>query len=273
MIMTLGLRVLIWLLVVGQLCDICILGQNSDKGLSNEDMLAHLQANSEGEGSFEDWAIARMHNAESARQVEQQYEKLRLERGEEARQQATQQLDAQGNSLETKQLFHALMTATDDDHLALEGMLRSGGDANRVNRNGETLLHAACIRGEARVVQLLLTAGADPNARANRAFSAEDMTPLAWCVHAGHFDATEAILDSAKTDVNLHFVVKRLGARPLTAMDLALRRGDQDVLALLLEHKAQSFEELSREVGGEGGEPAHDIIDDEAAFQRFLNLE
>jgi len=249
-------------------------GQNGDNGLSNEEMLARLQQiGSDGEdteGSAEEWEIRRLQNAHSVHEVEKHYEKLRLEREEQARQQALKQQQIQGNSLETKQFFQALMKATDDDYADLESMLRNGIDANRVNRNGETPLHAACIRGQVSVVQLLLTAGADPNARANQAISAEDMTPLAWCVHAGHFDATEAVLDNRKTDVNLQFVVKQLGPAPLTAMDLAKRRGDEDILALLQEHKAKTSAELSHKDKAAAG---LDFIDDEVAFQRFLNLE
>lgn len=250
-------------------------GQGGNEGLNNEEMLARLQQVGgdldDEEVSAEEWTLKRLKNAQSARDLEQKYENLRLEREEQARQQAAKQQLEEGNSLETRNLFQALMKATDDDYVELENLLRSGVDANRVNRNGDTPLHTACVRGQGVVVQLLLTAGANPNARANQAISSQDMTPLAWCVHAGHFDATEAVLDSAKTDVNMHFVVKQLGPQPLTALDLAIRRGDEDLLALLLEHKAKTYEDLNKPA--DNTFVKEDTVDDEVAFQRFLNLE
>lgn len=107
------------------------------------------------------------------------------------------------------------------------------------------------------------------------------MTPLSWCVHGGHFDATEAILDNAKTDVNMHFLVRqrqRGGAGRdqnsgtlMTAMDLAISRNDEDMVALLTEYKAKSYGALQAKQSLDTA-PDH-VIDDEEAFQRFLNLE
>lgn len=123
------------------------------------------------------------------------------------------------------------------------------------------------------VVSLLLEAGADPNARANPLHSAQDMPPLAWCVLANHFEATEALLESSRLDVNLPFLSRQLGEEAVTAMDLARSRGDQDMLALLAEYRAEGAGAASGGQAAAGAGAGGQAALDELAFQRFLNLE
>ena len=274
------------LLLLAVVAQMLITGTAGEGGShSNEDVLTRLQTDSagEGEGSAADWQLNRLKKAQAIYEGEQQQEQLQQYREVAVRERHAEQQRAEGNSLETKQLFHAITTASDVDLGALQAMLRGGISVrDRVNRNGESPLHAACVRGQAAVVTLLLTAGADPNARANRAVSAQDMTPLSWCVHAGHFDATEALLDSPKTEVNMHFVVRQRGGGegnnpPVTAMDLAMSRRDEDMIALLQEYKAKSYQALQSQSQAmhEATAAADSVLDDEeeAAFQRFLNME
>ena len=258
-----------------------VIVSGQDREGVNEEMLARLQANGEdeGEGGETDWQISRLKKAQAAYDGEQQHERMLQQREAAVRERYAKQQQAEESSLETRQLFQAIMSASDGDLVVLQEMLRGAGSlAGRVNRNGESPLHVACMRGQAGVVRLLLQAGADPNARTNpNAISDHDMTPLSWCVQAGHFDAAEVLLDSPKTDANMHFVVRQRqrdrgnsdSSAPtfLTAMDLAVSRGDEDMIALLDEYRAKPYEAQSKQREAEA------IIADEAAFQRFLNME
>lgn len=165
--MKLGAEVLLFVAAVGQ---VLVLAKGQQGSGSHEEILAQLEANSQGEskgeGSEEDWHISRLQKAQARYEVEQQYEKLLQTREEAIRERHAQQQQLEGNTLQTRELFQAIMTASDGDLGGLSEMLRGWGSLQHsVNRNGETPLHVACMRGQAEVVRLLLQAGADPNAR------------------------------------------------------------------------------------------------------------
>lgn len=216
----------------------------------------------EEDASLEEWALRRLQQNHRREQEIQQMEKTKRQREEEL---IARREEERSMSEEIRNLFQAVMSATEDDMSALDGMLKRGVSANSISRSGETTLHAACINGHSSVVELLLKAGANPNARANPLVSNEDMTPLSWCVQAGRFEATESLLENKKTDVNLSFIVKQFGQQPLTALDLAIRKGDEDMKALLYEYKAKTFEELQAQKKGS------DYTVDEAAFEEFMS--
>lgn len=242
--------------------------------LSSEELMSRLEQAAKGEKADDEtegeWQAFYLKKAQEAYDAEQREMKLQLQQQEVLMEMERKRQELEGRSKETQQLFQAVIQATDDNHGELRDLLRTGVDVNRVNRNGETALHVACAKGEAGVVEFLLRAGANPNARANRAQSAEDMTPLGWCVLAGKYDATEAMLDTDKTDVNMFYVVRQMGNKRQTALDLARSRRDEDMIALLLEYKAKTYEEIE-EKDAKQKEDIH--VDDEEALHRFLNLE
>ena len=254
------------------------LAVTAKEALTSEEVEARLN---EGAAALEaedtdtaaEWQVMQMRRAHEAFEAQQLLEKFQLEQEDVRRELEAKRQESEGNSIESKRLFQAVLAATEDNMEDLRNVLQSGVGVDRVNRNGETALHAACTRGEAAVVELLLKAGADPNARANRALSEEDMTPLSWCVLAGSYDATEVLLDTKKTDVNMHFVVRQFDNKRQTALDLAKSRHNEDMVALLLEYKAKSYEELEEREGGTMEQRVDTVIPDEDAFHRFLNLE
>ena len=70
-----------------------------------------------------------------------------------------------------------------------------------VNPEGDTLLHIAAMRGDARTVELLIAAGADPN-------SLGDMgnTPLHYAFSNGGWDVAKILIDSgAREDIRNEF--------------------------------------------------------------------
>lgn len=260
----LGLRVLVVLV------SLFVCGQSEEDGFVTVEELVRTQGEEGEKGNWNDdeWETHRLQVEKDTYEIKLQNEKILLEREENLRSIHAQREIEKSNSEQTAIFFQELMKATDDDHSELENLIRSGVDVNRPNQNGETSLHVACLRGQVNVMNLLLRVGANPNARTRRANSNQDMTPLSWCVLAGQFEAAEALLDNDKTDVNMYFEVQ--GRSLMTSLDLARTRHNEDMVALLLEYKAKSFEELTKnsEVWEDDNE-----IPDEVAFQRFLNLE
>ena len=57
-------------------------------------------------------------------------------------------------------LLRAIMAGSTAD---AEKMIKAGADLNRQGKNGRTPLYVAAFNGHAKLVQLLLSAGADPN--------------------------------------------------------------------------------------------------------------
>lgn len=95
-------------------------------------------------------------------------------------------------------LFEAI-AATDID--AIEAMLEAGVSVNVRAPNGMTPLHAACIRGSAAVVAVLLARGAHPDTQSS---DAHQDTPLHYLAaqEQGSADANVDLLLEANADVD-----------------------------------------------------------------------
>jgi ankyrin repeat protein len=142
-----------------------------------------------------------------------------------------------------------------------ELLLAKGAKVNTKGDRGNTPLHWAAQQGYAEIVALLLTQGADINSTDDG-----DWTPLHSAANQGHRDVAEILLaHGADVNARAHISPKprlvavpmsdevkselqaeaqadakaqeeRLGERPL---HLAAEKGHNDVVKLLLEHKAE----------------------------------
>ena len=118
-------------------------------------------------------------------------------------------------------------------------LLDAGHDVMERTAAGETPLHVSGIRGAPEVVEALLLAGADPNARTNGGAFLK-MTPLHWMTHGGHVDGMRLLLEHG-ANPNLQ------NARGETPVDVAARmapHGGREELILLAEHGGKSAREL-----------------------------
>lgn len=172
-------------------------------------------------------------------------------------------LGADPNKPEELSRMTPLMAA--ETHALAAALLTAGANANARDRHGRTPLHYAVRMREARlIIPLLLSHGADPNARANEGTGA---TPLFAAIEYYIEDVDKAraaqtirLLAEAGADVNatdgrgdtilalaavnnepqLAKLLLQLGANPVqrlkdgkTAMDYARERGASEVAAVL----------------------------------------
>jgi ankyrin repeat protein len=125
------------------------------------------------------------------------------------------------------------------DLLARERRLARIADP-RAHHGGWTGLHAAARAGHARVAQLLLAHGADPNARE----AGDNTYPLHWAAALGHLDVVRALLDAGGDvhgvgDVHeLEVIGWATVFRPPGDGTAALDPSRRALLALLLERGA-----------------------------------
>ena len=113
----------------------------------------------------------------------------------------------------------------DDDRGVLEG-IEAGAPLNQVNTDGETPLLVAAKRGFARIVRILLDAGAHIDTRKAPLFA----TALYWAVARGHTDIALLLIErGADVRVASKFVL----FKP-TALHLAAFNGHDAVVRELL---------------------------------------
>ena len=106
-------------------------------------------------------------------------------------------------------------------------------------RSGNRALHLAVAMADPEVVQLLLDAGADPNAR-NR----DGETPLIWAAQGGRGDVATLLLDRG-ADPEI-----RGGRQEWTALSWAEASGHTEVAELLRGHGASEATEADRRLAG-----------------------
>lgn len=88
-----------------------------------------------------------------------------------------------------------ILSAKNGHYIVMKALLKAGCDVNAANYRGCTSLHYACYK--ARGFQVLLDAGADPNARDD-----DNITPLLMAASEG-FDVVVKALVKSKCDVNI----------------------------------------------------------------------
>ena len=140
----------------------------------------------------------------------------------------------------------------------LQALISRKADLNFVSTQGATALMAACEAGNLKFAQILLDAGADPNVK-----GFQGMTALFWAAKDNHTDIVKELI---KHKANVNVVDEQFGATPLvlamssgqiecvkalvdagadativmkgqyagmSALDVALRSGDKDLIKLL----------------------------------------
>jgi len=126
----------------------------------------------------------------------------------------------------TKAQFTPLHLAAMKGSLKMvERLLSAGADSRATTRLGCTALHIAAARGHDDICKVLVTNGADVNA-----ISETKSTPLASAVHAGHVKVIESLLDHG-ADPHL----RPQGGQ--TALEIARSRGYSD-LATVIESRS-----------------------------------
>eukprot|EP00039_Didymoeca_costata_P020324 m.340850 g.340850 ORF g.340850 m.340850 type:complete len:590 (+) comp19603_c0_seq1:177-1946(+) len=99
-------------------------------------------------------------------------------------------------------------------------------DINKRNQKGETLLHAACIKGDIHKTRELIRLGSEVNTRCHSGW-----TPLHEVSLNGHVAIARALL-SAQADVNA------TAGNGITALHDAVQNGYKDMIELLMKSRA-----------------------------------
>ncbi len=115
------------------------------------------------------------------------------------------------------------------DLSAVRAHLYSGTPVDLNYHGGPTALHCAAYRGHAEVVNALLEAGADPNARESAVGS---YTPLHYATRSGQVEVVRVLLEYG-ADPNL----TERGFRK-TPLHIAADWGSTEIAALLIKHGA-----------------------------------
>ena len=131
----------------------------------------------------------------------------------------------------------------------LMALIEEGADVSARTEGGESALHLSCIWNHPDKVAVLLKAGADPNVRSSATPASLDMTPLTWCVYGNHYDSVKEFLEDTRTVVNM--IVRQEDGAYITALDIAKKISNDDIIKLLLKHGAKTYTELRSE-GVEG---------------------
>ena len=118
--------------------------------------------------------------------------------------------------------------AKQGDLAAVKRLLADGADPNETNRYGATALTYASSRGFLEVAQKLVEGGATVDVT-DTFYQSQ---PVDWAAYSGHGDVVGFLLQK--------------GAKGVTALNMAIGRGHDEVVAAVLEHGELSPEELSQ---------------------------
>eukprot|EP00967_Tisochrysis_lutea_P110043 scaffold171686_cov30-Tisochrysis_lutea.AAC.3 len=86
-----------------------------------------------------------------------------------------------------------IYAAGEGDAETVRKLLAAGHPVDERSKDGESALHVAGIRGDIATVRLLLDGGADVNARTPPGITLS-MTPLHWAIYHGHTPMVEMLL-------------------------------------------------------------------------------
>ncbi len=114
------------------------------------------------------------------------------------------------------------------DREGVRTLLQKGADVNAAANDGMTALHFAADRGDAEMAEMLLYAGAHPDAVTRIG----QYTPLHVASRQGNAAVAKALLDKG-ADVNAK--TTNSGA---TALHMAAASGNPELISLLIDHKA-----------------------------------
>ena len=112
--------------------------------------------------------------------------------------------------------------------------LANGADVNAHGEDGLTALHYAASYGPKKIFELLITKGADVNAKAYGG------TPLHLAAIRGHKEIAELLIDNG-ADVNAQDVASR------TPLDVVIEYKQTETADLLRKHGGKTGEELKAE--------------------------
>jgi uncharacterized protein len=118
--------------------------------------------------------------------------------------------------------------ARSGDHDAVRSLLQKGADVNAAQNDGMTALHWAAQRGDVEMAEMLIYAGARPDAVTRIG----QYTPLHVAAREGHAGVARVLLDNG---ANVEAKTTNSG---VTALHLAAASGNVDLMSLLLDHKA-----------------------------------
>ena len=109
---------------------------------------------------------------------------------------------------------------------AIKQHLAAGTDVDSKSKYGDTPLRIAAINGQKEIATLLITNGANVNARTPRMVGWH--TPLHWAAHWGHKEIAELLIAKG-ADVNaMDFTFGR------TLLHIAAREGHKEIVELLI---------------------------------------
>lgn len=136
-------------------------------------------------------------------------------------------------------------------------LLEQGADINTVGSNGWTALTIAAAKGNVPIMQWLIGEGADTQVRDVYRF-----TPLLRAVDNGFVEAAAVLLSLVETDVNAR------DEHDNTALHHAVSAGDEPMVSLLLEHRADPT--ITNRAGITASELALQLSADSESILRML---
>ena len=96
---------------------------------------------------------------------------------------------------EARNTWPLIYAAGEGDGATVEALLAAGVDVAQRSKDGETALHVAAIKGDIRTTRALLLAGAEVDARTPPGPTIY-MTPTMWATYHGHVEFVQMLLEA-----------------------------------------------------------------------------